>query len=557
MQKDIIYIDVDDDITAIIGKVKAAKQKIVALVPPKRIGVLQSAVNLRLLARSAEQSGKRLVLISNNPALMALAASAKLPIAKNLQSKPEIAPIAALDIDDGEEVIDGASLSIGELQKTADRIPISGMISTVTPSDVPESTAPKGTVSVTPTSSRAVVAKPSVKVPNFTTFRKKLFLGIAGGVGVVAFLVWAIVFAPQATVTISAKTANVEANNKVTLSDTATTDFAAGTIKATLAQTKKDVSVSFTATGSKTVGTKAKGQVVFKNCESSTSVTVPAGTVIVANGVSYVTQTAATVAGGVPGFGSCTPGESDPVAIAAGDIGSNYNANKGTVFSVTGHSNVSATLYFRAVAFSDITGGESHQATVVSADDVQKATDQLNAQTSDDIKKQLASQLGTNVTVLTETFKTTQANLVSVPAVDTEAADGKAKLTASVTYMMYGVAKSEATRYLDAYFAKQISGKSDRRVYSNGADDVSFTNLTAGQSGYSATLLATGKVGPQIKDSAIKAMAAGKRYGEIQSAVQAIEGVDTVDIQYAPFWVRTAPSDTKRITVTFSLKESK
>ena len=47
MNKDIIYIDVEDDITAIIGKIKASKEKIVALVPPKRIGVLQSAVNLR------------------------------------------------------------------------------------------------------------------------------------------------------------------------------------------------------------------------------------------------------------------------------------------------------------------------------------------------------------------------------------------------------------------------------------------------------------------------------------------------------------------------------
>lgn len=49
MNKDVLYIDVEDDITTIIGKVKASKSKIIALVPPKRVGVLQSAVNLRLL----------------------------------------------------------------------------------------------------------------------------------------------------------------------------------------------------------------------------------------------------------------------------------------------------------------------------------------------------------------------------------------------------------------------------------------------------------------------------------------------------------------------------
>src|SRR4051812_40830772 len=120
MNKDVIYIDVEDDITAIIGKVKDAKEKIVALVPPKRVGVLQSAVNLRLLARAAGQVDKRLVLISSNAALSALAAAAKIPVAKNLQSKPELAEISALDIDNGEDVIDGAQLPVGELARTAD-----------------------------------------------------------------------------------------------------------------------------------------------------------------------------------------------------------------------------------------------------------------------------------------------------------------------------------------------------------------------------------------------------------------------------------------------------
>ena len=89
MNKDVIYIDVEDDITAIIGKVKSSKEKIVALVPPKRVGVLQSAVNLRLLQRTATQSDKRIVLITNNQALAALSAAASIPVAKNLQSKPD------------------------------------------------------------------------------------------------------------------------------------------------------------------------------------------------------------------------------------------------------------------------------------------------------------------------------------------------------------------------------------------------------------------------------------------------------------------------------------
>ena len=57
MNKDVIYIDVEDDITTIISKIKASKERIIALVPPRRIGVLQSAVNIRLLARAGNFGG--------------------------------------------------------------------------------------------------------------------------------------------------------------------------------------------------------------------------------------------------------------------------------------------------------------------------------------------------------------------------------------------------------------------------------------------------------------------------------------------------------------------
>src|SRR4051794_19842462 len=84
--KDVIYLDVDDEITAIIDKVELAKQKIVALVLPKRATMLQSIVNMRLLKRSAAAAGKSVVLITSEHALMPLAGAAGIHVAKNLQS---------------------------------------------------------------------------------------------------------------------------------------------------------------------------------------------------------------------------------------------------------------------------------------------------------------------------------------------------------------------------------------------------------------------------------------------------------------------------------------
>src|SRR3989344_9308866 len=90
--KDVIYLDIDDDITTIVGKVEGSKEKIVALVLPKRFATLQSIVNMRLLKRSADSASKSIVLITSESALLPLAGAASPHVAKNLQSKPEIPP---------------------------------------------------------------------------------------------------------------------------------------------------------------------------------------------------------------------------------------------------------------------------------------------------------------------------------------------------------------------------------------------------------------------------------------------------------------------------------
>ena len=53
MNKDVIYIEPEDDITDIITKIENSKEKIVALVPPKKAGVFRSAVNIKLMAEDS------------------------------------------------------------------------------------------------------------------------------------------------------------------------------------------------------------------------------------------------------------------------------------------------------------------------------------------------------------------------------------------------------------------------------------------------------------------------------------------------------------------------
>src|SRR5258708_21844096 len=47
--------------------------------------------------------------------------------------------------------------------------------------------------------------KSGIKVPNFNAFRKRLFLGIAAFIVLVIFLIWANIYAPAATILVTAR----------------------------------------------------------------------------------------------------------------------------------------------------------------------------------------------------------------------------------------------------------------------------------------------------------------------------------------------------------------
>ena len=100
MNKDVIYIEPEDDITDIISKIENSKSKIVALVPPKKAGVFRSVVNIKLIAKSAASAEKTVVLVTTDPPILKLAAATKIPVTKNLQSAPSIPKMT----DDGESV---------------------------------------------------------------------------------------------------------------------------------------------------------------------------------------------------------------------------------------------------------------------------------------------------------------------------------------------------------------------------------------------------------------------------------------------------------------------
>ncbi len=539
MKKDVIYIDTEDDITSIIEKVKASSEKIIALVPPKRVGVLQSAVNLKLLQKSAEADDKRIVLITTSKPLASLAAGVSMPIAKNLQSKPELAEVTApVEEEDAEDdIINGDDLPVGELEKTTEPAPTDPEDDIELPDDLATKPA-KG-----PKKSKAKKAGPNI--PNFDVFRKKLFFIIAGGIFLLAFLIWAIWFAPHATVNIKAKATTEDVNVPISLSVDGTTDIDAKVIKPTVAQVKKTSSTDFTATGKKEIGEKASGTVTISNCDTNSSISIPAGTAVSSDGLNFITASRAVVPGASFSGGFCSNAGTATVSAQAQNVGSEYNLSSGSDFTVAGQSAlVSAT---NANAF---TGGSKKTVTVVSDSDINTAKDKVLKQDAEASRSELEEKFNEkDYVVIDSSYKAEATAVTSVPSSGSEGSSGK--LTVEITYTMLAIKKDDLNKVLNAYINDKIDGDEDKKIYDNGITKLEFDNY----SDTSVTLKTTGYVGPNVDEKTVKPQLVGKNYEDIRQLIKEVDGVSDVDTQFFPFWVSTAPGADK-IDIKFVVEKN-
>lgn len=560
MNKDVIYIDIEDDITAIIGKVKDAGSKIVALVPPKRAGVLQSLVNLKLLNKAANVSDKRIVLITSDHSLTALAAGLKMPVAKNLQSRPEVPQITAPEVAD-EEVINGAELPVGDVAAAmaGGAAPPATLADNMSDRVVLKDAPKAADLAAEPAKKPALsLAKKmsglhsKLKIPDFTTFRNKFFLFGGIGVALVIFLVWALIFAPHATIKISAQTVAVNVDQSITLDPKIpASDTAKKLIKPNVQQLKKSVATTFDATGKKDIGNKASGVITITNCDSNSSFVLAAGTTFTAgDGRKFTSNAQETIPGFTGSASACRNGSGSPgtkdIAVTAIDLGDEYNIAP-TTFTIAG---LSGDIYARSGAA--MAGGTHQLATVVSQEDIDKAKAQITSPGVNDVKNELKKQFVGDFLVIEDSFTAEPSQPTVEPAMGQPAQ--QAKITVETTYTYVGISRDDVKALANEVVGAALQNRTDQQMYSLGENKASFQSFRKLDGGvYSGRLVATAFIGPKIDTKALAEQVTGKRFGEIQTLINQIPGVNKVDINMSPFWVNTAPGVDK-IDISFSVE---
>lgn len=547
--KDTIYIDVDEEITGIVSKVQNSPKDIVALVLPKRANVLQSIVNMKLLKRASDQHNKKLVLITSEARILPLAGSVGLFVASNLTSKPYIPPAPKIGKEATSATTDGGEVEIDPntpVEQVAPGAKFADNDDNIEIDNTPKKAAAGAEASK---AAKKGSKNKKFKVPNFSSFRKKMILAGVAGLVLIFGLIYGIFIAPKAKVIVKAQTNELPLNLDF-IADTKANEASIddGILRASSKEKQENKTEKVEATGQKNKGNKASGSVEMtaRKCGGNPFTApsgVAAGTGVSINGVTFITQSATnfSVSGADTDSQGCYvyPASND-TAINAQSAGVNGNVNNAS-FSVAGRSDVNAR--------GSASGGTDNIVKVVSQSDIDRAKERLNGATSttqDDFKSEFQRD---GYFAINESFKSTPGQYSISPGVDAEA--NEVTVSVPITYSMVGIKEDDLKELIKKQVNDQQDGQNQSILSEGLAQAVtkpsSASGLDDGQ--LSFTMDTNVIVGPDINHDELKSQIVGKKSGEAENILKQRPGVQDPKVEFSPFWVNKVPKKHSKITI--------
>lgn len=594
MNKDVIYIEPEDDITDILANIKSAKNKIVALVPPKKAGVLRSAVNFKLIAKTSRQAGKTVVLITSDESLLKLAGSVKMPTARTLQSKPKLP--SDMDTEEfGDEKKDDADENDNEEAAKEDDDPNDSNDDDVIEEEPKKIPVKKGSsAKATATTKRKEAdlelddddfdddeeeKKPAKKkanknIPDFKKVRTPIIIAVVAILLIFSIGFWAFSIAPAAKISVKIKTTAQNFNESITFATDETKAKPEDGIffieQKTLTKTAE---TEFVATGEVDKGTKATGSIqVIRpkndsiNCDDLTSTfSIPQGTVVTIGGKEFITTVAGSANADDSKIGSIGRGSkqvcylkeeinSGSIGVVAKENGDSYNIAASSDGKLSINTNKKYTISSTAM-----TGGTSKKVKVVSQKDVETAEAGLEGEGESDAREELASQFSNEYLLIEKSFTATGGKITASPSINEEVKDGiKPKVIKEIKYTIFAVKRDDLSKFIEA---KTEIGDDTQTIYSTGVlsedgedNKVYIDSFKKEDNKYVGKLKTVVKTGPEVTEQMISDKSLGKKIGEVQSLLKSIKGISEVKVDTSYFWVTSVPSDPNKVTFEITVE---
>ena len=570
MNKDTFYIEPEDDITDIINHIKASKQKIIALVPPKKLNVLRSSINLKLIARTAKIHDKAIVVVTTDPTLMKMAALSSLPFAKNLNSRPTLP--SEFNEADLEYPIKAKKSGLNEEIEINEKAVSSGSVSRVRTTNEDAADRVNATSNLTKNSTMNLdseeVAKTNdeedsdnhpKKILTLDSLKNRIIIGVVAALLLIGSFIWAFILAPAAKISVKIKTIAENFSENVSfVPDAKQAVSKDGKFFLETTSLEKNSEVEFEATGEKNVGDKATGELrLIATFDMSTTTatasrpdvaTVPQGSAFAYRNLNFLTNQEVKISWD-GSISNCDAGRhsgkcqvAKTVKATAIEGGAKYNIE---AVSSGWQSSVAGVEGYANSAFK---GGTDKIQKIVTASDITKAKEKLTE--ADGVKEELFEKVPSDDIKIEDSYKKVTADPTSSPAVDQPTENGKAKLTAKTTYSVNYVDKAAIEEYVKSVVSTRLGG--DQKIYETG--NIFIEKFQNNNNAVTGKIKATLKTGPEVTEQSVLEKSLGKKVGEVTTLIKSINGVSDVEVNTSFPWVRQIPNDANKVSIKITVE---
>lgn len=553
----VIYLDIDEEITAVIDKIKKTKGFDLALVIPKRSVLTQSIVNLKLLRKQIHAVGKNVVVVVSEKTAYNLAKRAGLDVRSDI-------PVGGSSDDSlenlQEEIAIDARSDIRPQKKSKVVTDLEEIEVHTYLEDEKEKGSPKKIVQSIETeledddqelkkSLSEKLDKP-VFIPRLGL---KLFFAFLG----VSFLVAGLIFfvlLPKAEIVIQPEKEQYISNIDVVVeSERDLFDQVNNALPGELiffediTETK-----TFETTTDKNVSTKARGQVTVFNSFSSDPQPLVANTRFQsADGRVYRLVQDASISGATIEGGQAVPGTTT-VTVEADEPGPDFNIEAGGL-TIPGLTPAKQQDIFGEIQ-APITGGEEKTVRVLGEEDVDRAIEELSAPLYEQLSEKVRSKVSEDAFFFEEALKKEVIERTLSAEVDSEVEEFEISAKVRLSTIVFDRALLEQIVENDVQGA--VSGDKkliDSSINSGVSAELQNFDFESKRMGLLIKIEKT--LYYVLDENLIRQEVQGKTQEEIETYLSESANIESFSVLLWPFWVNKAPGIDKKVEITLDITE--
>lgn len=559
-----IYINLEDDVSKIVERIKRAKSEKVVLVCPKRCFLFNDSINLRLLKKQVDLLKKHVAILTMDERGQLYAKEAGfelkfLPAARRggfsdiKSNKPAVVTRAQQAGIISEAVAEIKNISNKLLGRTesAGPKPIKAQIKVASPkiSESQSTTRPR-------LAAKDIYFPPmadeQVRQRKRKAFNQKFITGlVAACLLLVVLLVFVVL--PKATIAVYPKTEPVTRDIQIGLGSAVPAPNPDSLLMpaSKISQTV-EIHNSFQSQGKRQVGNKATGYVQIYNFTklpinlkaNTTKLTIGSQIYLLAQDVSGLKPTT---------YSNPYTKEVDmaslaaPVEVVAEGGGEEYNVPAGTRMEISNLVFGSKPQLLYAKTQTAVTGGTTRFLSLVSEQDLASAQSSLNDMAAQNVQDTIKQR---GLILPPGSYNVQSVSFTTDKSVGTESPDFVGTLSATVTGL--AVNSNDLQNLIIDRIKQTLASNQTLLISNNGLSSYKVTNLDLNNLTATLSIHFESLAELNVNLGSIASELTGKSLSQANDLLSSKAEIEKVDITLAPFWQRSLPFFAGKIKVYLS-----